>query len=102
MEVLNEAKKARKRPLANVVAIWEREDGIYPDVIRVNMEGGQVVTYRIDVTMPHPCVVKNREIMDRWAEQDGGTTVIGYKAKHADKKKTPPELAFRSGVNPGD
>lgn len=43
-------------PLPKVHPIWERP-GIskYPETIRVSFSDGKVVTYRIDVDLPHPC-----------------------------------------------
>lgn len=43
-------------PMPKVFPIWEHP-GIsrYPETIRVSFSDGKVVTYRIDVDMPHPC-----------------------------------------------
>ena len=49
----------RKKPLAAVTAVWEKDrSSKYPDVIRVPMEDGTVVNYRIDVEQPHPCFLE--------------------------------------------
>lgn len=42
----------RIRPLADVNACWEYESSDYPDLIRVTMENGHVVTYRRDIQQP--------------------------------------------------
>lgn len=46
--------EARVMPLADVNAIYERDLSRYPDRIRVAMEDGQVVYYRIDDRQMHP------------------------------------------------
>ena len=46
--------EARVMPLADVNAIYERDMSRYPDRIRVAMEDGQVVYYRIDDRQMHP------------------------------------------------
>ena len=42
-------------PLPKVTGVWEHEVSKYPDRIRVPMSDGKVITYHIDVEMPHPC-----------------------------------------------
>ncbi len=42
-------------PLPKVTGVWEHEVSRYPDRIRVPMSDGKVITYHIDVEMPHPC-----------------------------------------------
>ena len=46
--------EARVMPLADVNSIFERELSRYTDRIRVAMEDGQVVYYRIDDRQMHP------------------------------------------------
>ena len=46
--------EAHVMPLADVNAIYERDLSRYPDRIRVPMEDGQVVYYRIDDRQMHP------------------------------------------------
>ena len=45
---------SRVMPLAPLCCLYERELSIYPDRIRVPMEDGQVVYYRIDDRQMHP------------------------------------------------
>lgn len=67
----------RVMPLPKVTGIWDRESSQYPDRIRIPMSDGTVVTYRIDVEMPHPAFI---EAMDGlWRMR------VGYRAKHAKK-----------------
>ena len=44
-------------PLPKVLPIWEHT-GVskYPETIKVSFSNGKVITYRIDVDMPHPCL----------------------------------------------
>ena len=56
-------------PLPKVHPIWEHP-GIskYPETIKVSFSNGKVVTYRIDVEIPHPCfeaAMKNIERMEK-------------------------------------
>ena len=45
----------RSRPLVAVRAIWDKDSiSKYPDILRIPMEDGTVVNYRIDVQQPHP------------------------------------------------
>lgn len=61
--------KRRKKPLAAVTAVWETDKtSKYPDVIRVPMEDGTVVNYRIDTEQPHPCFLGALENI-RWTPE---------------------------------
>ena len=56
----------RVLPLPKVTGVWRHESSRYPDEIRIQMSDGKVVTYTIDVKMPHPCfeaAMKNIERM---------------------------------------
>ena len=44
----------RVLPLPKVTGIWRHDSSRYPEVIKVPMSDGKVVTYHIDVEMPHP------------------------------------------------
>jgi hypothetical protein len=58
----------RVMPLPKVTGVWEHEVSRYPDRIRVPMSDGKVVTYHIDVEMPHPCfeaAIRNIENMKK-------------------------------------
>ena len=45
----------RVPPLPKVTGLWQYENSKYPDVIKVPMSYGKVITYRMDVQQPHPC-----------------------------------------------
>ena len=45
----------RVMPLPKVTGIWEHDASRYPDKIRIPMSDGKVITYHIDVDLPHPC-----------------------------------------------
>lgn len=58
----------RVRPLPKVTGVWDHDVSRYPDRIRIPMSDGKVVTYHIDVAMPHPCfeaAMKNLSNMKR-------------------------------------
>lgn len=43
-------------PLPKVFPIWEHPGiSTYPEKIRVSFSDGKIVTYHIDVDLPHPC-----------------------------------------------
>lgn len=42
----------------SVAAIWEHESSDYPDLIKVPMEDGNVVSFRREIEYPHPSFVK--------------------------------------------
>lgn len=85
MERLTDGKESKIRPIADVVPIWEH-DGQYPDLIKVAMADGQVVTYRLDVQQPHPAFTAAMMALDRMPVF-GGPEVPGYKARHEAVKK---------------
>jgi hypothetical protein len=47
--------EVRVLPLPKVTGVWDHNVSRYPDRIRVPMSDGKVVTYHIDVEIPHPC-----------------------------------------------
>lgn len=69
-------------PLADVTPVWEHDYSDYPDMIRVAMEDGKVVNYRIDVQMPHPAFRKVMKLMEKIPY---GVSQYGYKARHGKK-----------------
>lgn len=48
--------EVRVLPLPKVTGLYDHDVSRYPDRIRVPMADGRVVTYVIDVQMPHPCL----------------------------------------------
>ena len=44
----------RVMPLPKVTGVWRHDSSRYPDEIRVPMSDGRIITYHIDVEMPHP------------------------------------------------
>lgn len=63
-----------------VAAIWEHEWSDYPDLIKVPMEGGKVISYRREIEQPHPQCLKTLEIIRLMKEHTYG----GTKQKPAD------------------
>ena len=53
-------------PLPKVTGIWEHDCSRYPDTIRVPMSDGKVISYRIDVEMPHPSLLAALEDLERF------------------------------------
>lgn len=58
----------------SVAAIWEHDWSDYPDLIKVPMEGGQVITYRRVIEQPHPQCLKTIEIIRLMKEHTYGGT----------------------------
>ena len=58
----------RVMPLPKVTGVWRHDSSRYPDEIRVPMSDGKVVTYTIDVKMPHPCFEAAMKNLERMAE----------------------------------
>lgn len=59
-------------PMPKVFPIWDHP-GIsrYPETIRVSFSDGKVITYRIDMDLPHPCLeasFRNIERMEGYAK----------------------------------
>ena len=57
----------RVMPLPKVTGIWEHDASRYPDKSRIPMSDGKVITYQIDVDLPHPCfeaAIQNIERME--------------------------------------
>ena len=49
----------------SVAAIWEHETSDYPDLIKVPMEDGKVVSFRREIEQPHPQCRKALESLNR-------------------------------------
>ena len=59
-------KNEKSSPLVPVKAIWEKDSiSKYPETIRVPMDDGHVVNYRIDIEQPHPSFVKAIDMIKR-------------------------------------
>lgn len=75
---MEDMKNVKSRPLVPVRAIWEKNSiSKYPETIRVPMEDGHVISYRIDVEQPHPCFLEAMDLIRSMKE--GG---YQYKEKH--------------------
>lgn len=46
------------KPLPQSAPIWEYETSDYPDLLKVPMENGHVITYRREIEQPEPRVMK--------------------------------------------
>lgn len=53
----------RIKPMISVNAIYERDASTYPDVIRIPMSDGHVVSYRIDEKEQHPAFTRAMEMV---------------------------------------
>ena len=67
-------------PLPKVLPIWEH-GGRYPEIIRVSMSDGKVITYRIETAQPHPQCEKALDLIRAMKS----CTFGGYKGKHVKK-----------------
>jgi hypothetical protein len=61
----------RVLPLPKVTGVWDHDVSKYPDRIRVPMSDGKVVTYHIDIEMPHPCFEAAMKNIERMNVRDG-------------------------------
>ena len=69
------------KPLNHIVApIWEHSASDYPDVLKVPMEDGQVVSYRKEIRQPEPRVMKCVDLIRMMKEH-----TYGGNGKHAKK-----------------
>ena len=79
---MSEAISIQIKPLnPQVAGIWEYSWSDYPDMIKIPMEDGHVVTYRREIEQPHPAVMKCVDLIRVMND----CTYGGYKPKH--KKK---------------
>jgi hypothetical protein len=69
------------KPLGTGAPIWESEASVYPDLLKMPMADGQVITYRREIEQPHPQCVKAVELIRMMKD----TTFGGYKGKHTKK-----------------
>jgi len=54
----------RVRPLVPIRAIWDKDSiSDYPETVKIPMDNGHVVTYRIDIQQPHPHFMDAMEIL---------------------------------------
>ena len=59
----------RVLPLPKVTGIWDHDVSRYPDRIRIPMSDGKVVTYHIDIEIPHPCLTAALKNIERMKEK---------------------------------
>ena len=55
----------RVLPLPKVTGIWRHDSSKYPEIIKVPMSDGRIITYHIDVEMPHPQLMAALENIKR-------------------------------------
>ena len=72
---MSEPKTIRIMPLPKVTGFWQTEYSDYPDVIRVPMSDGRVITYRREMEQPEPRVMKSLDLIRMMNENTYG----GYK-----------------------
>lgn len=70
------------KPLGSGAPIWEYESSDYPDLLKMPMEDGHVVTYRREIEQPEPRVMKSIELIANMNRLIRENTYGGYKAKH--------------------
>ena len=59
----------RVAPLVPVRAIWDKDSiSKYPETIKIPMEDGHVISYRLDVEQPHPAFLETLKIIDSMKE----------------------------------
>ena len=78
---MSEAIKHIKPLNPRIAFSHEHESSDYPDIIKIPMEDGHVVTYRREVSQPEPRVMQSLDLIRMMRE----CTYGGYKAKHEKK-----------------
>lgn len=71
----------RVLPLPKVTGIWRHDSSKYPEIIKVPMSDGRIITYHIDIEMPHPQCMEAVELIRMWNDNTYG----GYKYKGDEK-----------------
>ena len=57
-------KSEKSSPLIPVRSIWEKDSlSKYPETIRIPMDDGHVISYRLDVEQPHPCFLQAMDLI---------------------------------------
>ena len=51
------------KPLGTGAPIWESDTSDYPDVIKMPMQDGRVITYRRDLSQQDPRLLKSMELI---------------------------------------
>ena len=69
------------KPLGTGAPIWECDGSDYPDILKMPMEDGNVITYRREIEQPHPQCLKAVELIRMMKDNTFG----GYKGKHTKK-----------------
>ena len=61
---MSEAISIQVKPINPTVACaWDNAWSDYPDVVKIPMEDGHVVTYRREIEQPHPKCLKTVELI---------------------------------------
>ena len=71
----------RKKPLAEVIYIYDGEWSEYPETVRLTMNDGHVMTYKLEVKQPEPRLTG---LLDKFGE---ACCVGGYKYKEKGRGK---------------
>ena len=69
-----------------VAAIWEKDYSDYPDLIKIPMENGRVITYRREIQQPEPqapklSLLKPSELLSLISRNPRAGRHVGYKFK---------------------
>lgn len=51
------------KPLGTGAPIWEHDSSDYPDLLKMPMEDGQVITYRREIRQPEPRVTRSCQLI---------------------------------------
>lgn len=81
---MSEAIDIQIKPLnPQVAGIWENAWSDYPDLLRIPMEDGKVITYIRQIEQPHPAVKKCIDLIRIMND----CTYGGYKPRHNKKSR---------------
>ena len=62
-------KNEKAQPLVPVRAIWEKNSiSKYPETLKIPMDDGHVISYRIDVEQPHPAFLESMNLIKSMKE----------------------------------
>ena len=70
------------KPLPQSAPIWEYETSDYPDLLKVPMENGHVITYRREIEQPEPRVMKCIDLIKLMKDH-----TFGGEGRHAKKSR---------------
>ena len=68
--LLKREKRKQRRPqmLPEPVPVYERDDSVIPERVRVSFENGQTAVYDLHTDQPAPVIMENIRIIRKWKQ----------------------------------